>query len=188
MASLSHRFVDLEGSISGSDTSSDTSSSSSDQLANNLHSTNLADEISTRGPRSPLLWFTAQNLPDTQLGLYRHIFPFDDKKGTLEPAGGWAKALASIQVQPDVPKPNKKELAAMTRNGEVPKDLPEPTSSESRTWAMFMVGGGHFAAMIVSLVPKMSRQSGKMEREMVVLEHKTYHRYTSQCSDCERET
>lgn len=133
----------------------------------------------TRGPRSPLLWFTAQNLPDTQLGLYRHIFPFDDKKSTLEPAGGWAKALASIQVQPDVPKPNKKELAAMTRHGELPKELPDPTPSESRTWAMFMVGGGHFAAMIVSLVPKMSKQSGKMEREMVVLEHKTYHRYTS---------
>lgn len=42
---------------------------------------------------------------------------------------------------------------------------------------MCMIGGGHFAAMVVSLSPKAGRARG--EREPVVLEHKTFHRYTT---------
>jgi hypothetical protein len=42
---------------------------------------------------------------------------------------------------------------------------------------MCMIGGGHFAAMIVSLAPKTGQGSGN--REAVVLAHKTFHRYTT---------
>ncbi|KXX73758.1 Protein VMS1 [Madurella mycetomatis] len=44
-----------------------------------------------------------------------------------------------------------------------------------------MIGGGHFAAMVVSLAPKQSKHgsAGPLNREAVVLAHKTFHRYTT---------
>lgn len=44
-----------------------------------------------------------------------------------------------------------------------------------------MFGGGHFAGMVVSLIPKfVGKGKGKEKvREVVVLEKKTFHRYTS---------
>lgn len=44
-----------------------------------------------------------------------------------------------------------------------------------------MIGGGHFAAMVVSLVPKNSKlsQPGPLSKEATVLAHKTFHRYTT---------
>lgn len=44
-----------------------------------------------------------------------------------------------------------------------------------------MIGGGHFAAMVVSLTPKQTKPSatGPLSREATVLAHKTFHRYTT---------
>src|SRR5208282_1532244 len=44
-----------------------------------------------------------------------------------------------------------------------------------------MIGGGHFAAMVVSLAPKQMRSSsaGPLACEATVLAHKTFHRYTT---------
>jgi len=42
-----------------------------------------------------------------------------------------------------------------------------------------MIGGGHFAAMIISLAPKAGKQQGAGDRQAVILEHKTFHRYTT---------
>ncbi|KAL8717218.1 MAG: hypothetical protein Q9225_005515, partial [Loekoesia sp. 1 TL-2023] len=43
-----------------------------------------------------------------------------------------------------------------------------------------MVGGGHFAGMIVSLAPKIGKKStGAEERQAAVIAHKTFHRYTT---------
>lgn len=45
---------------------------------------------------------------------------------------------------------------------------------------MCMIGGGHFAAMVVSLTPKLSKHSNTpLNREATVLAHKTFHRYTT---------
>ncbi len=45
---------------------------------------------------------------------------------------------------------------------------------------MCMIGGGHFAAMIVSLAPKVSKHSaGADQRQANVIAHKTFHRYTT---------
>ncbi|GAO51568.1 hypothetical protein SAICODRAFT_33649 [Saitoella complicata NRRL Y-17804] len=53
------------------------------------------------------------------------------------------------------------------------KQIPTPAVQYSaRSVAMIMIGGGHFAAMIVSCAPK---QGG----EVAVLAHKTFHRYTT---------
>lgn len=58
---------------------------------------------------------------------------------------------------------------------------PPSSSADERTWTLLMFGGGHFAGMVVSLVPKLvSRGKGKeKDREVVVLKQKTFHRYTS---------
>ncbi|KAJ5495187.1 hypothetical protein N7539_000303 [Penicillium diatomitis] len=45
---------------------------------------------------------------------------------------------------------------------------------------MCMIGGGHFAAMLVSLAPEIHRkQGGAEERQAKVIAHKTFHRYTT---------
>ena len=46
---------------------------------------------------------------------------------------------------------------------------------------LLMIGGGHFAAMVVSLTPKLTKSSapGPLAREATVLAHKTFHRYTT---------
>jgi hypothetical protein len=62
---------------------------------------------------------------------------------------------------------------------------------EGRTWAMFMVAGGHFAGAVVrvsrgeedeeeqSKTGKKKQKKPKPDTE--VLLHKTFHRYTSMC-------
>lgn len=43
-----------------------------------------------------------------------------------------------------------------------------------------MIGGGHFAAMVVSLAPRPTSKGGTtLNREATVLAHKTFHRYTT---------
>jgi len=44
-----------------------------------------------------------------------------------------------------------------------------------------MIGGGHFAAMVVSLAPRQTKGAapGPLNREATVLAHKTFHRYTT---------
>jgi Bacteroidetes VLRF1 release factor len=123
------------------------------------------------------LWFSADAaFPDTQIGLYRAIFSSSGTKRRLErPADEWRVELNELQVTPEVPKSKK---FAATATGPVE----DPTDFEARNWTMLMVGGGHFAAMVVSLVPKIvNKGGGRMEREEVVLEKKTFHRYTSEC-------
>ena len=46
---------------------------------------------------------------------------------------------------------------------------------------MLMVAGGHFAGMVIGLKPrgKSDRQEVKGAGEVRVLQHKTFHRYTS---------
>jgi hypothetical protein len=46
---------------------------------------------------------------------------------------------------------------------------------------MCMIGGGHFAAMVVSLAPKQTKSTptGPLSKEATVLAHKTFHRYTT---------
>ena len=43
-----------------------------------------------------------------------------------------------------------------------------------------MIGGGHFAGMTVSLVPRLGKQpTGTEQRQAIVIAHKTFHRYTT---------
>jgi Bacteroidetes VLRF1 release factor len=49
-----------------------------------------------------------------------------------------------------------------------------------RTIALMMIGGGHFAAVIASLVPKvLKNHQGQEERQIDVIASKSFHRYTT---------
>ncbi|KAF3903592.1 hypothetical protein AA313_de0203642 [Arthrobotrys entomopaga] len=150
----------LSESISGSESSStEEEGGSTDILSNllrkkaHLHSTPEDDtENAARKPRSPLIWLSSPKLPEsTYLGIYRAILPAE----TLET---------------DVP-----HLLQTLQN--TPSTSP-PTVADPHIF-LCMIGGGHFAAMIVSLHPKIAKKNGIIEREAVVMAHKTFHRYTT---------
>ena len=68
--------------------------------------------------------------------------------------------------------------------GKVPANssgVPLPEAYNGPHIFLCMIGGGHFAAMVVSLAPKQTKSSatGPLTREATVLAHKTFHRYTT---------
>lgn len=115
--------------------------------------------------KQPLFWLSSSGLPSNKsLGIYRAIF------SNIE------------QDEPDhlVDTLRKKQLApvkARTSNNTQAQD--EPSTSSPHIF-MCMIGGGHFAAMLVSLAPEIHRKQGGVEdRQARVIAHKTFHRYTT---------
>ena len=187
--------AELSASISGSDSSA----SSTGSIQSNSSSTNAVSRLlrkqqldpaqqnndkieeddfegSLSGPRSALLWFEAPNAaPGTQYGIYRAALPIAGFGKQRQDPSALLKEVRSLQLpEYDSPKAIKGKLA----RGEEVKEVKE------RTWTMLMFGGGHFAGMVVSLIPRMvSKGKGKeKEREVVILQKKTFHRYTSSSS------
>lgn len=119
--------------------------------------------------KAPLLWFASPSLPvNTYLGMYRAIF-------TNEEQANETAILDIIRNKQLTPKPQTK----VQTNPET--GLPLPSSYQGPHIFMCMIGGGHFAAMVVSLAPKLSRHgsTGPLAREATVLATKTFHRYTT---------
>ena len=122
------------------------------------------EEEDSRGAstgKNPLFWLASSLIPsNTSLGVYRALF---------------------TKAEQDDPKHlvhviRRKQLSATKSSG------PGSASSASKTPHVFlcMIGGGHFAAMLVSLVPEIHRRQGGIEdRVPKVLAHKTFHRYTT---------
>lgn len=128
------------------------------------------EDMELVSPRSPLLWFEASTLiQDTQFGIYRTIFPSAINK-TSQVA--WLTELRNLQLVQDTSRLGKRNKMI---EGQSTTTI-EPTS---RTWTLLAVGGGHFAGMIISLVPKLSLKNGRIERELTILKSKTFHRYTT---------
>lgn len=118
--------------------------------------------------RSPLLWFDApQKIADTQFGMYKAIFPSATKSSA--PAS-WVQELQSLQVTEDSSRLGKKAMAKLDGTATDPK---------SRKWTLLAVGGGHFAGVIISLVPQLHNRNGRIEKEVVLIASKTFHRYTT---------
>lgn len=166
----------LDESISGSESSdSNGTDASEDKVATLLHRTRLKGKsrsVSPEGrniPKSPILWFTAPNIPDTQFGIYSTLFSTNSSSDTY--------------VQ---------ELRDMQDGGE-----------EGRQWAVFMTAGGHFAGAVIrvsksvaektaeateaaaaaSAAPKKKTKASKVPPKpaffLEVIQHKTFHRYTT---------
>ncbi|KAG9241689.1 hypothetical protein BJ878DRAFT_519373 [Calycina marina] len=120
------------------------------------------------GPgKAPLYWFTTSYLPtNTYLGFYKAIFTnIEQNDSTI---------LQTIQSKQLVPKPQLKIQTNPSNGVSLPESYKDPHVF------MCMIGGGHFAAMIVSLLPKQQKGSGgSTMKEAIVLAHKTFHRYTT---------
>ncbi|KAL5606835.1 uncharacterized protein BROUX77_004028 [Berkeleyomyces rouxiae] len=115
--------------------------------------------------KTPLVWFVSPLLPpNTYFGVYRAMFGADE----LSDMATRVQVLRSKQLAPmPAPKLNKDGSPLLTYKG--PHIF------------MLMIGGGHFAAMIVALSPRQTKNNapGPMNREATVLAHKTFHRYTT---------
>jgi hypothetical protein len=133
--------------------------------------------------RTALIWFTVrkdldppqqQLVPvDTQLGVHRALLP----SGLTDPST-FIPALRSIQL-PSNPTSQSPSF-----------DYENPQAERKIT--LLMVAGGHFAGMVVALKPldltqgkgkRAERQDVKGAGEIRVLQHKTFHRYTSELRD-----
>ncbi|KAK6710768.1 hypothetical protein SNK05_005212 [Fusarium graminearum] len=112
--------------------------------------------------KPPLIWFSSPLLPEKNyFGMYRAILTgYEQRNQDL------VEVLKKKQVEP-IAMPKIKEGA-----------LPEVAYKGPHIF-LCMIGGGHFAAMVVSLAPRPNKNGTTMNREATVLAHKTFHRYTT---------
>ena len=117
--------------------------------------------------KPPLVWFSTSLLrSNTSLGIYRALFTNSEQE---QP--DLVEVVRTKQLRPVSAKP----LSADESNG-----VPLPSTMTSPQIFLCMIGGGHFAGMIVSLAPKLAKQTtGIEQRQAVVVAHKTFHRYTT---------
>ncbi|KAI1417212.1 hypothetical protein F5Y13DRAFT_202730 [Hypoxylon sp. FL1857] len=118
------------------------------------------------GGAQPLLWFSSPLLPpNNYFGIYRAIF-------SLEEARDESTIVETIKKKQLPPTP-------------VPKLGPDGAIAggvyKGPHIFLCMIGGGHFAAMVVSLAPRQTKHGsvGPLNREATALAHKTFHRYTT---------
>ncbi|TIB84028.1 hypothetical protein E3Q06_02570 [Wallemia mellicola] len=109
--------------------------------------------------RTPLVWFDVKDdnldddTPGAQLGIYRALFP-----SPTPPSDEITNYLHKIQL-------SESQLSA---------------TESPRRWTLIMIGGGHFAACVVSIVPQVVRRNKRTEVDIgIVLKQKTFHRYTT---------
>ncbi|PYI00788.1 C2H2 finger and ankyrin domain protein [Aspergillus sclerotiicarbonarius CBS 121057] len=164
---------ELDESISGSESSEAEDEEEDGQLSALLKKqvkiSQTTDEVETPSSkqgsgRPPLFWLSSSLLPSNMsLGVYRALFSSAEQD---EPR----HLVDSIR---------KKQLAPVApprANG----NAQEKPASPSPHVFMCMIGGGHFAAMLVSLAPEIHRRQGGIEdRQARVIAHKTFHRYTT---------
>ncbi|KAI9723522.1 MAG: hypothetical protein M1828_004118 [Chrysothrix sp. TS-e1954] len=175
---------DLDESLSGSDSSESDSDNEDDikdkangnvlnaLLRKQAHISETIDDSFTSRKRKrgagkpPLLWFGSSILPtNSSLGFYRAMFTQDeqsDEKGLVD-------VIRRKQLSPKPPPRNPEDGGVA---------LPNNNTTGPHVF-LCMIGGGHFAAMIVSLAPKLGKKHGADERQATVLAHKTFHRYTT---------
>ena len=114
----------------------------------------------------PLIWFSSPLVPtNTSFGVYRALFSETELQSS-----SMIEVLRQKQLQPI--------FAPQTRN--VNSGVKSPPGKTGPCLFLCMIGGGHFAGMIVSLIPRMiSNANGANERQAITLAHKTFHRYTT---------
>ncbi|KAF2180802.1 hypothetical protein K469DRAFT_639214 [Zopfia rhizophila CBS 207.26] len=116
--------------------------------------------------KSPLFWFTSPSLPENMsLGVYRAIFSDAEQDEESHIADTIRNKQLSLTQPPKV---------------KAEGGVPLPRTDIGPHYFLCMIGGGHFAAMIVALAPKMGKKNtGADERSATVVAHKTFHRYTT---------
>ncbi|KAL8295547.1 hypothetical protein RB597_009308 [Gaeumannomyces tritici] len=113
----------------------------------------------------PLVWLGSPLLPEnTFFGVYKALFTNEE---LAKEDGAFIENIRKRQLEPI-------SMAKPPKDGEV-----VPVAHRGSHIFLCMIGGGHFAAMMVSLAPKKSKSSNPANREAVILAHKTFHRYTT---------
>ena len=176
---------DLEESISGSGSEESESEADGEGAKESTLSALLKKQAKLRHPEAedndasiptrrkrdsgkpPLVWFTTPLLPkNTSLGIYRAIFTNAEQEES-----DVVEVIRKKQLDPIPTRPLTNDIS----NG-----VPTPSTRASPSIFMCMIGGGHFAGMIVSVAPKLAKQStGTEQRQAIVIAHKTFHRYTT---------
>lgn len=120
--------------------------------------------------KPPLLWFSTPVLPqEVSLGVYRAIFTDAEQEDE-------AHVIDTIRKKQLSPVSQADKAAAQEDTGGVPL----PRTNIGPHYFLCMIGGGHFAAMVVALAPKAgNKHTGVDERQATVVAHKTFHRYTT---------
>jgi hypothetical protein len=159
---------DLDESISGSESSQSesdaeegTDSTLTALLKRQAKIASPEHSVAKKSGGQPIVWFGSSSLPpNVSLGVYRALFAPQDLDHAVD-------VVKQKQYKPIV-QVSKKATVTSTGSGKTP------------SYFLCMAGGGHFAAMIVSLEPKLvTTHKGANERQAVVLAHKTFHRYTT---------
>lgn len=112
---------------------------------------------------SPMFWLSSSLFStNISLGIYKAMFSVEEQ----EEEGHVIETLRNKQL-----KPHERSRKTDKQAAQAP---PSPHIF------LCMIGGGHFAAMIVELAPDITRKAnGAVERSARVLAHKTFHRYTT---------
>lgn len=127
--------------------------------------------------RDPILWFASAQLPrNVTLGFYRSIFAYNSQ---AQDASALAKAVQAKQLKAKPPPADPRSKTDVDGGVPLPASMLADTSAGGPHYFLCMMGGGHFAAMIVSLTPSISRKHGVEDRSATVIAHKTFHRYTT---------
>jgi hypothetical protein len=117
---------------------------------------------------APLLWMSSSKLPEnTALGIYKALLT------DVEQEEAQAHLVEIIKQKQLKPIPAKHGGSTESSGDKT------PATSIPHVF-LCMIGGGHFAAMIVALAPEVRKgQGGVEERHAIVKAHKTFHRYTT---------
>lgn len=172
---------DLDESLSGSESSE--SENNDGQKESTLtallkrqarigHADAEAGDISPRkkkrgSGKPPLIWFSSSLLQsNVSLGIYRALFTDAELAEDLN----ITEILRQKQLSP---------IPSKIKSNDSSNGVPLPSTTSPQIF-LCMIGGGHFAGMIVSLAPKIGKRStGVEERQATVIAHKTFHRYTT---------
>lgn len=128
----------------------------------------------------PMLWFSTPKLPsNTSLGIYRAVFTTEEQRQeghlveTLQRKQLNATS-ATVRAKPEQPEDEGEGGVRLP-----PSMVPLKNTNAGPHYFLCMIGGGHFAAMLVSLAPKLTKKNGVDDRSAAVIAHKTFHRYTT---------
>ena len=117
---------------------------------------------------APMLWMQSPRIGNENvLGLYKGLLSHEEQ----------ARASTSLI---DILKSKQLTSIQAKHSGNGVSTDPKPSNTRDPHYFLCMIGGGHFAAMVVSLVPEVRKGPGGVEERHAIVEaHKTFHRYTT---------
>ena len=117
--------------------------------------------------RSPLYWFSSPHLAhNMSLGVYRALFTTEEQQNEKD----LINSLRHKQF-----KGMEQEEESSQSNAPIPRKL-----KMEKHHFLCMIGGGHFAAMVVSIAPNIvTNAKGIRHYKANVIANKSFHRYTT---------